>query len=298
MPQERFYKTQTTIKTRQATTVAASLSVACSAVALSMAGGMMALAAIGVNGGEQIQPLGGGAGQAQILRQVEKEFLRGDSDGNGRVEITDSVFILNYLYQAGKAPTCMDAADANDNGRIDQADADYILSYLFKGGAAPPSPGPTTYGDDPTKDGIYCVDTTNQDDAKRITDMLNIQNGVERFFNANAIYPNSGQAAVALALGSLNDCSSLACSALSDGGITAGGSVLGRTYLNPIPTDPAGFIECSQLATLPCVYSYRTAALNTNTYCISFWLDDDVGNVDSGGVRITPDGFSQSACPF
>ena len=61
----------------------------------------------------------------------EFTFQRGDADASGGVNITDAVFILGFLFQGARAPTCMDAADANDDGAVDLSDPVRILNALF-----------------------------------------------------------------------------------------------------------------------------------------------------------------------
>lgn len=78
-------------------------------------------------------------------------FLRGDVDGNGSVEITDAIRLLNYLFLGGDPPTCLDAADVADSGSIDISGAISILNYLFLGGRPPAIPFPNQ-GLDPTED--------------------------------------------------------------------------------------------------------------------------------------------------
>src|SRR5215510_6209459 len=82
-------------------------------------------------------------------------FIRGDANANGRVDLSDAVFTLAYLFQGGDGPSCNDAADSNDSGKVDLSDAVYTLGYLFLGGPAPPAPG-LECGWDPTPDDIYC----------------------------------------------------------------------------------------------------------------------------------------------
>lgn len=83
-------------------------------------------------------------------------FIRGDSDGNGVVNLTDAVFILKGLFQGGPQPKCPDAADADDNGTVNLTDALYTLNYLFRGGPQPKAPFPTK-GPDPTADALACA---------------------------------------------------------------------------------------------------------------------------------------------
>ncbi len=86
-------------------------------------------------------PCGGGA-----------QFRRADATDDGNVNITDAIFVLNFLFLGGESPACPDAADVNDDGGINITDGILILNYLFLGGEAPPSPGPETCGPDPVED--------------------------------------------------------------------------------------------------------------------------------------------------
>jgi hypothetical protein len=82
-------------------------------------------------------------------------FIRGDSDANGGINITDVIFSLGFLFQGGEDPACMDSADSNDDGAADISDAIYTLFFLFLGGDAPPLPYPAA-GPDPTADSLPC----------------------------------------------------------------------------------------------------------------------------------------------
>jgi len=72
-----------------------------------------------------------------------KEFVRGDSNADNSIDLTDAIFLLEFLFQGGDAPSCEDATDANDDGKLDLADAIYTLEWAFSGGDAPPSPTPS-----------------------------------------------------------------------------------------------------------------------------------------------------------
>ena len=53
---------------------------------------------------------------------------------------------------------CLDAADPNDDEEINITDAVYLLEYLYRGGAAPASPFPQR-GSDPGEEGaLGCED--------------------------------------------------------------------------------------------------------------------------------------------
>ena len=80
----------------------------------------------------------------------------GDPNGDGGIDISDTVAILSYLFE-GLSLSCIDAADIGDNGQVNIADAVAIVSYLFRGGSPPQPPFPDC-GLDPTDDSIAeCV---------------------------------------------------------------------------------------------------------------------------------------------
>ncbi len=90
------------------------------------------------------------------------EFLRGDANNSGDVDLSDAISLLEWVFLNRGEPTCMDALDANDDSpfggdaQIDQSDAIYILAWLFTGGPALPAPYPSC-GFDPTNDFSRCV---------------------------------------------------------------------------------------------------------------------------------------------
>lgn len=80
---------------------------------------------------------------------------RGDSNGDGAVDVSDSVFTLGFLFLGGPAPACFDGADSNDDSVVDLSDAVYSLEWLFAGGSPPPEPFERCDWD-PTPDGLDC----------------------------------------------------------------------------------------------------------------------------------------------
>ncbi len=76
-------------------------------------------------------------------------FVRGEVNGSPGIDLSDAIYIANYLYTGGTPPICLDAADVNDSGSIDISDPLYLILYLFISGAPPPAPFPTA-GPDPT----------------------------------------------------------------------------------------------------------------------------------------------------
>ena len=82
-------------------------------------------------------------------------FVRGDTDGSGTTEITDSIRIFLYLFAGGIDLDCQDAADVDDSGIMEITDGVYLLNYLFLAGSPPSAPFPSC-GTDPTEDTLVC----------------------------------------------------------------------------------------------------------------------------------------------
>jgi hypothetical protein len=79
-------------------------------------------------------------------------FVRGDSDSNSRLELTDAIQILNFLFLGFLAPVCRDAADSDDNGVLEITDAVRTLNFLFLGTGQPPAPPTPTAAAYPARD--------------------------------------------------------------------------------------------------------------------------------------------------
>jgi hypothetical protein len=73
----------------------------------------------------------------------EEVFVRGDANSDDRIDLTDGIAILSWLYLGADVPPCLDAADADDGGDIQLTDAVRIFNWLFLGGEVPPLPTPS-----------------------------------------------------------------------------------------------------------------------------------------------------------
>jgi len=67
-------------------------------------------------------------------------FLRGDSNGDSNVDLSDAISILRFLFLGADEPNCQATADSNGDGNVDITDAIYSLAFLFLGGDALPAP--------------------------------------------------------------------------------------------------------------------------------------------------------------
>jgi hypothetical protein len=67
-------------------------------------------------------------------------FVRGDSNGDGIINVADVVYLVNYLYRGGDPPDPVEAGDANCDDIVNVADVVYLVNYLYRGGDPPGCP--------------------------------------------------------------------------------------------------------------------------------------------------------------
>jgi hypothetical protein len=68
-------------------------------------------------------------------------FVCGDIDGSGGgPDISDLVYLVDYMFTGGPPPPIIDAANINGFGDIDISDLVYIVDYMFTDGPPPTCP--------------------------------------------------------------------------------------------------------------------------------------------------------------
>ena len=82
-------------------------------------------------------------------------YVRGDANGDGRIDISDPITILGCLFLGEACSICGEASDANDDGAVQISDPIYLLNWRFGTGPGPPAPFPGCAGD-PTEDELEC----------------------------------------------------------------------------------------------------------------------------------------------
>lgn len=65
------------------------------------------------------------------------EYICGDVNNDGVVNILDIIFLIDYKFKGGPAPEIMASADVNSDGVINILDIIYLIDYKFKGGPEP-----------------------------------------------------------------------------------------------------------------------------------------------------------------
>jgi hypothetical protein len=61
----------------------------------------------------------------------------GDANNDTKVNVGDAVFMINYVFKAGPAPSCKAQGDANADTKLNVGDAVYLINFVFKAGPAP-----------------------------------------------------------------------------------------------------------------------------------------------------------------
>ena len=77
----------------------------------------------------------------------------GDANGDNSVNVSDAVFVINYVFTGGDAPIPLACGDGNGDGSVNVSDAVFVINYVFTGGDAP---GLCAPGDPDWTDGDCC----------------------------------------------------------------------------------------------------------------------------------------------
>jgi hypothetical protein len=63
--------------------------------------------------------------------------VRGDANKDGVIDLTDGVYITNWLFLGGPKPPCIRQADMTGDGEVIISDVIYLYDYLFSDGPRP-----------------------------------------------------------------------------------------------------------------------------------------------------------------
>jgi hypothetical protein len=70
----------------------------------------------------------------QLFGESAEIEVNGDVDGSGIVDITDLVYLIDYVFGGGPGPVSMNSADVDASCGVDISDITYMVSYYFQGG--------------------------------------------------------------------------------------------------------------------------------------------------------------------
>ena len=67
-------------------------------------------------------------------------YVCGDANIDGAANVADAVYLINYVFKSGPAPSPYNAGDANCDGTANVGDVVYLISYIFRSGSPPCCP--------------------------------------------------------------------------------------------------------------------------------------------------------------
>ena len=76
-------------------------------------------------------------GDPSLVREGISNFLCGDCNSDGSIDVGDVIYLINYLYKTGPVPNPMESGDTNQDGEVNVGDVIYLINYLFKEGPSP-----------------------------------------------------------------------------------------------------------------------------------------------------------------
>ncbi|PKK82266.1 MAG: hypothetical protein CVT49_14685 [candidate division Zixibacteria bacterium HGW-Zixibacteria-1] len=66
--------------------------------------------------------------------EIVDDYVCGDVNHDGNVNLLDVTYLIKYLYRGGLMPYPFDAGDVNSSDSIEILDIAFMVNYLYKGG--------------------------------------------------------------------------------------------------------------------------------------------------------------------
>ncbi len=74
---------------------------------------------------------------AICINTMPAPFICGDPDRTQTINVTDCVYLINYIFNEGPPPDPQASGDSNCDTHVNITDAVYLIQYIFSGGPAP-----------------------------------------------------------------------------------------------------------------------------------------------------------------
>jgi hypothetical protein len=72
-----------------------------------------------------------------IKINTEPAFTAGDANGDQTINVSDAVYVINYVFAGGDPPDPYEAGDSNCDTIVNVSDAVWVINYVFVGGPEP-----------------------------------------------------------------------------------------------------------------------------------------------------------------
>ncbi|MEE9443768.1 MAG: dockerin type I repeat-containing protein [candidate division Zixibacteria bacterium] len=77
---------------------------------------------------------------------AEANYTIGDANSDGRINVGDPIYLINFIFRDGQAPSPFYAGDANLDGHVNVGDVLYIINHIFRNGPPPGDTGEYEFG--------------------------------------------------------------------------------------------------------------------------------------------------------
>jgi hypothetical protein len=75
--------------------------------------------------------------EGPVIRTIKYPFIYGDVNADRVINVSDVVYLINYLFISGPPPQPLAAGDCNCDGVVNVSDVVYLINYLFISGPPP-----------------------------------------------------------------------------------------------------------------------------------------------------------------
>jgi len=75
--------------------------------------------------------------QTTIVTSIGIGWICGDANSDTDINILDVIYLINFKYKGGPAPSTMASGDVNSDSYINILDIVYLINFKYKGGPAP-----------------------------------------------------------------------------------------------------------------------------------------------------------------
>ncbi|MBD3218056.1 MAG: hypothetical protein GF310_07245 [candidate division Zixibacteria bacterium] len=72
-----------------------------------------------------------------FIFEVSEMPVCGDMNTDNEINVTDAVYLINYIFLEGPAPPTFESADVNCDLKVNITDVVYVIIYVFQGGHEP-----------------------------------------------------------------------------------------------------------------------------------------------------------------
>ena len=83
------------------------------------------------------QDVAGSKDEQPLELIVAATFICGDANSDSKINVSDAVYVINYVFSGGDAPAPLESGDTNCDTKVNVSDAVFIINYVFSGGNTP-----------------------------------------------------------------------------------------------------------------------------------------------------------------